>query len=84
MKCVKLARIRKLKGGWKLADADDTSKYVQRLNVALSIQGSSKDGYHLIMQPEGLFAADTHHDTLAEAKEVAADVFGATDADWVV
>lgn len=71
-----------LKGGWKIANADDASEYVKDLNIELSITGNKKDGYHLLIKPKGCSAADSHHKSLADAKENADDLFGIIESDW--
>ncbi|TLU61088.1 hypothetical protein FE810_15560 [Thalassotalea litorea] len=83
MKCTTKARIRILKGGWQVAEDDDESKYVKNLAVNLSIVGNEKNGYHLLMEPEGCFVADSHYESIAEAKEDASDSLGVKDSDWV-
>jgi hypothetical protein len=82
LNCTVQARIRRLKGGWKVADQDDDSQYVSTLTVDLSIIGDGKNGFHMVMQPEGLFAADTHYDSIQAAKDDAAECFGVVDSDW--
>jgi hypothetical protein len=82
MNCTAIARIRLLKGGWKVADPDDDSEYVQTVSVELSIIGDGKHGYHLVMKPEGCFVADSHYDSIQAAKDDAAECFGVVDSDW--
>ena len=75
-------KIRILKGGWRVAKSDDNVKYVKRLAVELSIEGSSKSGYYLLMTPEGLFTADLHFDSIEEAKEEAENYFELSSIQW--
>jgi hypothetical protein len=83
MKCTVQVRIRRLTGGWKVADPEDRSNYVHVLPVKLSIVEDPK-GYHLVMSPEGCFTADAFYETLQKAKDDAARCFGVRDADWMV
>ena len=82
MKAITNTKIRKLKGGWKVAEEGDDSEYVQELKVELCIQGNKKDGYHLVMMPEGCFAADYHYFSKQEAKDDAAEIFGVPVDGW--
>ncbi len=75
--------IRILKGGWKIAESSDDSKYVKTLVVSLSIQGDPQNGYHLLMQPEGCFCADYHYQTKDEALEDAQELFGVAASSWI-
>ncbi|MCO1334208.1 hypothetical protein MO867_07605 [Microbulbifer sp. OS29] len=83
IKCATKARIRILKGGWQVAEDDDESKYVKNLAVNLSIVGSKKNGYHLLMEPKGCFVADSHYESISEAKKDARDSLGVNSTDWV-
>ena len=67
---------------WKVAEPSDTSALVQRRRVELEIQGDGKNGYHLVMSPEGCFTADTWHETLEDAKDTAHQIFGVGPGDW--
>jgi hypothetical protein len=51
-------------------------------DIVVEIQGEAKHGYHLIMMPEGLFAADAHCRTLEDAFEDAHEMFGITPEQW--
>ena len=82
MKSEVTIRIRILKGGWKVAEESDESKYVKVLKVQLSIEGNNKKGYFLFMEPEGLFCADNHFDSLDEAINDAFELFGVNKSDW--
>jgi hypothetical protein len=50
--------------------------------VKLEIQGDSKDGYHLVMTPDGFFTADTWHATVDEAMAEAESLFGLSRERW--
>jgi hypothetical protein len=67
---------------WKVAEPSDTSALVQKRVVNLEIQGDAKDGYHLVMSPEGCFTADTWHETVEEAKDTALQIFGVSPDQW--
>ncbi len=85
MECRIMARIRELKGGWQVADAEDEANYPQYVSereVRLAIEGNPEDGYHLIMSPDGYFTADGWFPTTEEALVEAREVFGVSAADW--
>lgn len=83
MKCTTKSKIRILKGGWKVAEENDDSKYVKELVVKLSIFGDKEKGYHLIMAPEGCFTADSYHKTLEDAIKIASEEFGVAESEWL-
>ena len=83
-RAVTSARVRLLKGGWKLADSDDSSDHVRTLSIDLRIESDGKDGFHLVMTPTGLFTADTHHPSLEDAFETASELFGVSREAWVL
>ncbi|MFS1524465.1 hypothetical protein ACL7TT_10180 [Microbulbifer sp. 2304DJ12-6] len=82
MKSTIVQKIRILKGGWRVADREDDIKYVKQLEIELLIEGNAKNGYHLIMTPEGFFAADLHFDSIEEAKEEAEEYFEVSNIQW--
>ena len=85
MECTVTKKIRTLKGGWKQADAEDEAKYPQYVSerkARLVIEGNPKNGNHLIMTPEGCFAADTHYSTIEDAMADAREAFGVSDEGW--
>jgi hypothetical protein len=67
---------------WKVAEPSDTSALIQRRVVNLKIQGDAKNGYHLVMSPEGCFTADTWHETVEDAKDTAYRIFGVSPDQW--
>ena len=67
---------------WKVAGPSDPLGLVQERQVTLEIQGNARDGYHLVMSPAGCFTADTWHESIADAKATAADVFGVPRDGW--
>lgn len=74
--------IRGYGNAWKVAGPSDTGPLVQRRKVELEIQSDGRDGYHLVMSPEGCFTADTWHETLEDAKDTAFEVFGVGPGEW--
>jgi hypothetical protein len=50
--------------------------------VELEIQGDPKNGYHLVMSPEGCFTADSWHATLEDALADALGLFGVPIDGW--
>ena len=50
--------------------------------MTLEIQGDAKNGYHLVMSPEGCFTADTWHESVEDAKATAEEAFGVPPHEW--
>jgi hypothetical protein len=67
---------------WKVAEATDPPAKVQEREVALEIQGSAANGYHLVMSPAGCFTADTWHESIEDAKATAEELFGVPPDRW--
>lgn len=67
---------------WKVAEPSDPPASVQERVVTLEIQGNAADGYHLVMSPAGCFTADTWHESVEDAKDTAAEVFGVLPDEW--
>ena len=79
----KTVRIWGTRNKWSLAPhEDDPSAPSQERVVVLEIQGTPKHGYHLVMTPEGFFAADHHYASKEEALADAQELFGASVDDW--
>jgi hypothetical protein len=77
-----MAPIRGSANAWKVAEASDLPNRVQEREVALEIQGNAANGYHLVISPVGCFTADYWYETIAEAKESAAEIFGVAQDGW--
>lgn len=82
MKAVAEVLIRGYKNQWRVTDLSDTSSLVQKRVVKLEIHGDGKNGYHLVMSPEGCFTADTWHESIGDAKETAHLIFGVPPDKW--
>ncbi len=67
---------------WKIAEPSDPAGDVKTVSVRLEIRGNDKDGYHLVMTPDGCFTADNWYATEAEAVSDATELFGTDEADW--
>lgn len=50
--------------------------------VRLEIRGEEKSGFHLVTEPTGFFAADTWHESEAEAIAAAASMLGVPTDAW--
>jgi hypothetical protein len=82
IKAVAVVPIRGYSNTWKVAEPSDTGDTTQNRVVNLEIQGDGKDGFHLIMSPDGCFTADTWHETLEDAKDTAYRIFGVPADGW--
>jgi hypothetical protein len=69
------------RSGWSLEPQSESSSPVE-CAIGLEIQGDDKHGYHLVMCPEGFSFADDHYETLREAMDSAAELFGVRDDQW--
>jgi hypothetical protein len=67
---------------WKVAEVSDRPSAVQDRVVTLEIQGNATDGYHLVISPAGCFTAGTWHQSVEDAKEKAAKMFGVPPNGW--
>ena len=50
--------------------------------VQLEIQGDDRNGYNLVMSPEGFFTADSWHPTKNDAIDAACEIFGVSETSW--
>ena len=82
VKAIVMVPIRGSGSAWKVAEASDPPNRVQRREVALEIQGNAANGYHLVVSPAGCFTADYWYETVTEAKESAAEIFGIAPDGW--
>jgi len=67
---------------WSLAPNESKEAPYTECMVNLVIQGTKKNGYHLIMSPEGYFAADNWYESKKDAFESAYELFGVTEGEW--
>ncbi len=67
---------------WKVGEPSDPPAGVRERQVTLEIQGDAQNGYHLVMSPEGCFTADTWHESLANAKATAKELFNVSPDGW--
>ena len=66
---------------WRAADADDPASKVLPFRFAITDDGNANFllCYHSL---DGVFCADTWHETLEEAFAVAQEAFGITRSEW--
>ncbi|XAM00775.1 hypothetical protein OT109_05155 [Phycisphaeraceae bacterium D3-23] len=67
---------------WSVRPGPKSNQEPTRCTVELEIQGDFKNGYHLVMSPEGFFTADAWFETIAEAKQSALVSFGINPDQW--
>ncbi len=65
---------------WKVGEPSDPR--ASERPVTLEIQGNAQNGYHLVMSPEGCFTADTWHESIADAKATAEEIFNVPTDGW--
>jgi len=75
------ARVWGTSNSWSL-ERSGRSGEGQLCRVDLEITGDPKTGFHLVVAPEGFFAADTWHETQDQALAEAGAAFGVRPDDW--
>jgi hypothetical protein len=75
-------RIFGTRNAWSLAANGRSEADGRNVLVSLEIQGSPRNGYHLVMSPDGFFTADSHYDTLDEALDAGSELFGVAHDGW--
>ncbi|MCU7797068.1 MAG: hypothetical protein KZQ75_08060 [Candidatus Thiodiazotropha sp. (ex Myrtea spinifera)] len=63
-------------------ESDNKSLPRTSCEIELEIQGSRRNGYHLVMSPEGFFTADYWYQTKDEAIDSALELFGVSEIQW--
>jgi hypothetical protein len=76
------ARIFGTASSWSLTPQPGYSSEGRDCSVELEIQGDPKNGYHLVMAPEGFFTADSWHQSLDEALASAHELFDVIASEW--
>lgn len=70
------------RNAWSLAPIEGFSPYPSQCVVRLEIQGDKRNGYNLVMSPEGFFTADSWHPTQQDALDSAYDLFHVPQDAW--
>ena len=70
------------KNSWSLSPMTGKSGPGKLCNILLEIQGTAKNGYHLVMSPDGYFSADNWYVNIEDAIENAKELFGIKKKDW--
>jgi len=85
---MKIIRAKKTINVWGTSNAWSLEPSPQKIEpctecvTELEIQGDDKNGYNLVMTPEGFFTADYWYMSLQEAMESAEELFGVSTAEW--
>ena len=82
MKAVAVVPPRSGRNWWRGSRQSDPPGSARDGVVALEIQGNDRDGFHLVMTPDGCFTADTWHESVEDAKEAAREAFGVPLDGW--
>jgi hypothetical protein len=82
LKAIVVVRICGSGNAWKVGEPSDSAAQARERPVTLEIQGDAKNGYHLVMSPEGCFTADTWHESIADAKATAEELFNVPPDGW--
>jgi len=67
---------------WSLLPDPNKNEPSTECEAYLEIQGNEKDGYHLVMSPNGFFTADNWYETKKEAIDSAEELFGVKESEW--
>ena len=70
------------KNSWSLTPQPGMSASGKLNNISLEIQGDAKNGYHLVMSPEGFFTADYWYESKDDAIQNALELFGVAANEW--
>ena len=76
------ARVWGTKNAWSLSPLRIADEPNHECEVQLEIQGDDRNGYHLVMSPNGFFTADSWHQTIQDALDTARELFGVITDDW--
>lgn len=82
MKATTTVWLKSKRNSWLVVRGADIDERTKQCPLALEIQGDDKNGYHLIMTPDGHFTADTWHETLDDAIGDALEAFGIEPEQW--
>lgn len=77
-----VARVWGSKNAWSLAAPKGREATSRECDVEVEIQGDERNGFHLVMRPQGFFTADTHSPTLEDVLSQARELFGLEEGDW--
>ena len=69
------------KNAWSLESDNPNVPRTETL-VDLEIQGSDRDGCHLVMSPDGFFTADYWYENIDEAFEAGYEFFSVSRDQW--
>lgn len=70
------------KNAWRILSEDEVHEKYYTCKLELEIQGRPKQGYNLVMSPEGFFTADCWYETKQEAFDDAKSMFGISEDQW--
>jgi len=76
------AKIYGTKNSWSLKPHPEFPKYSTLSKIKLEIQGSKKNGYHLVIEPENFCFADYDYDTLEKAMNDENEMFNIDKNAW--
>jgi hypothetical protein len=82
IKTTKTVTIWGTSNAWSLEPQKGLSEASTESRTELEIQGDEKNGYNLVMSPEGFFSADYWYKTKEEAIESAEELFNVTRSEW--
>lgn len=69
------------KNAWTIESDEPNAPRIETL-VELEIQGTERDGYNLVMSPDGYFTADYWYKTIEEAFEAGQELFSVAKKQW--
>lgn len=76
------ARIFGTANSWSLTAHAGYAPEGRECGVNLKIAGDAKNGYHLVISPDGFFTADNWYQTLDEALASALELFDVAADNW--
>ena len=67
---------------WYLSSGENKKEPSKLCEVELEIYGDEKNGYFLLISPEGYFTADYNYETKGDALTDAQELFGIGEDEW--
>ena len=68
---------------WSLSESETKRNKINNTSTSIHFEGNDKEGYHLVISPEGYFTADSWHESKKEAIEAAKELLNIPESEWL-
>jgi len=68
---------------WSLTETKATPNNVNSANTSIYFEGNDKEGYHLVISPEGYLTADSWYESKKEVIEAAKELLNISELEWL-